>query len=709
MLYYLDHLYSTFLIYFICSYCSSRSSNGDVHHSYDNRPCFCDALCHLYGDCCEGLPPGNDTAIDPGIFTCSESFHGLLQEVSSHPIAVVNACPEAWLDGEVRSLCSNDSHHVFKRWPVVDSRNILYKNPFCAACNDVTDFLYYKSHVECSEELELDIQSLDEYIRTGFCSILFSPPTQEAAVHFCKPATSTCSPDWGHSNENETIRRECEQGGLVRYVYDVDVPYKNRACATCNFISWVFCEPMISSQSNVQHMPMMKPIPFHSISIMFDVNVGSSVGSHTVQGSGTSEMNITIESSESCPTGHVFDPFISSCRFLSCGQGYYYTDGGCAARLSQTSASSNNTCAAYILLEQSEYIVYQNGSLVELASNIIHLQFTYELNDTVGTAKVCTHLQQNYTYHTTSLDHGLTKSSTLDVYLSALGQVISILALTVHLVVYSVLPRLRNLPGCNIMCLSATLLIAQLVFLIGASRTEVHGVCVTFAIVIHYTFLASFCWMHVMSFDLWITFSKKMFVGFRDDPAVCFRRYHIYSWVIPGIVVCVAGLVNFNTTVNEPLSPAYGNGLCWISNQPALMLFFGLPVALILLSNFVFYIRTIINIRNVTKLTQDVIKKKPDRGYLWVYTKLCVIMGLTWVFGFVAMFSKLTVVWYLFVLFNSLQGLFICITFVCTKQVLHLLREKFFTGMLPTTSTTNTTNGTSSTYVAKSQSVTMQT
>ncbi|KAJ8319280.1 hypothetical protein KUTeg_004371 [Tegillarca granosa] len=51
-------------------------------------------------------------------------------------------------------------------------------------------------------------------------------------------------------------------------------------------------------------------------------------------------------------------------------------------------------------------------------------------------------------------------------------------------------------------------------------------------------------------------------------------------------------------------------------------------------------------------------------------------MGLTWICGFVATFSNVMVLWYIFIIFNSLQGVFIFIAFVCNKKVYYLIRGR---------------------------------
>ena len=58
--------------------------------------------------------------------------------------------------------------------------------------------------------------------------------------------------------------------------------------------------------------------------------------------------------------------------------------------------------------------------------------------------------------------------------------------------------------------------------------------------------------------------------------------------------------------------------------------------------------------------------------YFRVNVAVFSVTGLTWVFGFVALFAGTNWAWYPFIIFNSTQGFMIFITFILTKRVLKL-------------------------------------
>ena len=107
--------------------------------------------------------------------------------------------------------------------------------------------------------------------------------------------------------------------------------------------------------------------------------------------------------------------------------------------------------------------------------------------------------------------------------------------------------------------------------------------------------------------------------------------------------------------------------------------FFAGPMALLLVANIAFLSLTVRNIcqsaavSDMASTGQALSKKR----FLILSSKLFTIMGLTWAFGFLANLTPdSSVLWYLFAIFGSLQGVFICLGFVCRKRVYHMLKTR---------------------------------
>lgn len=261
---------------------------------------------------------------------------------------------------------------------------------------------------------------------------------------------------------------------------------------------------------------------------------------------------------------------------------------------------------------------------------------------------------------------------------------ISLLCLVLVLTTYSLFAELRNLPGWNIIFLTGSLFVMQLAFLLS-QRQSVQGVaCRAAAIVCHYTVINSFFWMNVLAYDLYKTFrtSGSSMGGTRK----VFRHlpfYMLYAFGTPLAIVgaCVA-LDYFDTL----LSPSYGLfGVCWIVNKLSALAFFAVPVAMLLLLNFVFYVMTVYSVHSVARQKPGtILRRHSDKGPATAatYVRMATGMGLTWVFGFVAAFVRSseaarTAFTYLFIVCNTLQGLFLFYAFVCNRKTYHLYRALF--------------------------------
>nr|KAG5692871.1 hypothetical protein BaRGS_002306 [Batillaria attramentaria] len=167
---------------------------------------------------------------------------------------------------------------------------------------------------------------------------------------------------------------------------------------------------------------------------------------------------------------------------------------------------------------------------------------------------------------------------------------------------------------------------------------------------LHFSLLSAMCWMCVEAFYMYLAFVRV----FRTTITHFFLKASCFGWGVPLMIVAVTAGVN--TTDNyAPL----GNGLCWLKGVTFYIAFVA-PVCLVLLCNvisFVLVLRVILGLTNnkpnSTQTNQAVQKLRRAVGVV-------ILLGLTWVFGFLAIDDTSRVVFnYLFAIFNSLQGLFI--------------------------------------------------
>jgi hypothetical protein len=111
-----------------------------------------------------------------------------------------------------------------------------------------------------------------------------------------------------------------------------------------------------------------------------------------------------------------------------------------------------------------------------------------------------------------------------------------------------------------------------------------------------------------------------------------------------------------------------GDKSCWINNSWANLYFFAIPVAISIIWNAVFFVLIVKGIKTTIDQSQMVESQHQARKDLTVYARIAVLMGFTWVFGFMVPFTSYYLM-YPFVILNTLQGLYIAIAFGFTRRV----------------------------------------
>lgn len=339
-------------------------------------------------------------------------------------------------------------------------------------------------------------------------------------------------------------------------------------------------------------------------------------------------------------------------------------------------------------LNASDFSYLTNGSIhVNFMSRLYHPGEYTSAGHNLFICLPFTEQTYNVTTNATSVE--MFKFSMIQSLVSLIGIVISLTALLVLFVVYMALPPLRNLPGKCLISLVMSLFTAQCLFLFGTARTEIPILCVALAALMHFCFLAAFLWVNVLAIDICRTFSGSAASGASrsasDGANKRFAVYSFYAWMIPALIV--GGSLALDLfEVHELYRPHYGERLCWISSRRALLVLFALPMAILLFVNILLFTVTIVHICIIDRQTKKAMQNsftqsapnsmQKEKNRFILYIKLSFIMGLTWIFGFLATLTEHHVLWYVFIVFNTLQGAFLCLAFVCTKKVFRLLRKK---------------------------------
>jgi hypothetical protein len=576
---------------------------------------------------------------------------------------IMNTCPDPYPRNMLKYMCeTDDERDQFRLWPVSGQKTgIFYKNIYCSLCWEDMDVLYWAVELQCfkdpkkKEEVKDTLEKLDKVTKskgqcgdrdknvknlmacrrlTGFLNPFNCSGKSLRNLRKCeKTYISTCNATW----RNRAIEEECiSHTSRVMLTSNNNTLYKNHHCGICNYVpkDQLECISRVASPG---------PTKLEGLAVLFDAEIG-------------------------CDDNEIYDVFARRCRPLYCHEGQRLETDRCSW------LDTNRTNCPLVMLKAEEYTHYKNGTLYLHEVNMYINESRFEINN--GTIVVCSDILDT--------KEDLIKASGM---VTVISLSISICSLFLLFMVYLVLPNLRNVPGKILMSLTFALFWAQILFLVGIERTEIPELCMAFAMLIHYFFLAAFAWMTMMATDMALTFRPMNLHSGGGSKKNRFLYVSLYAWSFPAVIV-VPGIVmdQFEVFIS-PFNPGYGQGgsVCWFSNRMALIIFFLVPCAVHLLVNLICYIYTVYNIAAVSKLAR---KAKPcDKCNLFLYFKLSIIMGGTWLLAYIWIITRNVVVEYAFIILNGLQGLFLFVAFVCRKRTWRQLKRR---EVLTTTSSRST-------------------
>ena len=303
------------------THCNSRNADRDIYYSlaqwYRNQPCFCDANCRFYGDCC-------NNSLNTGMFE-HDTLSCERRSYSSEKVYSVYKCPTTWENDDIRKECEDCKFDLINNVPVIDSNDIIYKNVYCTTCHAVSTYKFFLIDLKCLEN-NITVQNIQDHLDSNKCKRNFFPPVGNRTLHYCKNFISHCSMEWDNDTESTIVRDKCFHSS-VRFVYTQYSVYKNEYCARCNFELFATCEKGRSSDFSTFALSHLENHEFYPLSIMFDLNVMSGVSSNV--GYDLVKTNMTVDNTEVCRYKEVYDPFIGKCRSISCIEKAEYINGSC--------------------------------------------------------------------------------------------------------------------------------------------------------------------------------------------------------------------------------------------------------------------------------------------------------------------------------------------------------------------------------------------
>lgn len=603
-------------------------SMANYDSSDEQWNCLCDNSCGKYGDCCT-----DSTHFDPVEHQKAVARYECIPIDGGGGAYAAVKCPATWSNSQIRDACENpDDRDGMLGNPVTSrSTGLAYRNTFCAACNDdAADPIIWDTRLVCDGPTDVTGNGSDKiavldtlrYSENGRwtveyqsklydCNPVVVPPV---AVHFrsCHPnLVDTCHSMWSHNETRANeIRSNCE--AYTTIVYNDDQPYKNIHCAMCNYVPVqnLTCELLVLHNR-------IPPFESRSFTALFVAQPGH----RKCRGS-----------------DKFYDPFSKTCRPLRVsvpGDKYGGVPLNCTTIVMYPMVPDDWRPPA-----DAEYVKLENGTTAVC------------VNTTVGPVPAAEAF----------------KSATL----TYVGLGISVVFLIVHLAVFAALPEMKNLSGKNLASFCVSLVCSYASFVAGNWLTG--PACYAGAAITYYTFLTSFTWMLVMSFDCWRSL-RLATVELRVTTGRQTKKFLVYSavcWLVPAMATFVAVAADIVPIVPDDVRPKFGEDQCWFGSKTSLLLFFAGPLTVVMVINFVLFLWTAYMIHS-SRATVRHINTRHVRRDFRMYCRLAVLMGLTWTTGLLASYTDSKYLWILFVALNTFQGLFVFIAFTCRRRILNSL------------------------------------
>jgi len=262
---------------------------------------------------------------------------------------------------------------------------------------------------------------------------------------------------------------------------------------------------------------------------------------------------------------------------------------------------------------------------------------------------------------------------------------VSLVCLLIHLLVTILAPELHNLSGKNLASLSLALIGFYITFMLNMFILKISEIsCLILGLAMYYFILASVSWMFIIGFDVARTVKLATTqLRLTSGPQWCkFFIYCCMGWLVPALIVATAAVIDILQfpEIPERFRPGFSESvikLCWFSRKDALIIYFIVPFGVIMLLNVIFFIISGYFVWQTSKSTAKITTSGPKTNF-FLFTKLSILMGLSWITGLIAGALDIDYIWYVFLILNTLQGLFILVFFSCSKKVISSVKDRLF-------------------------------
>ncbi|XP_051691796.2 adhesion G protein-coupled receptor E5 isoform X1 [Oryctolagus cuniculus] len=243
-------------------------------------------------------------------------------------------------------------------------------------------------------------------------------------------------------------------------------------------------------------------------------------------------------------------------------------------------------------------------------------------------------------------------------FITKVGLALSLVCLLLCILTFLLVRPIQGSRTTVHLHLCVCLFVGSAVFLAGIENEggQVGLRCRLVAALLHYCFLAAFCWMSLEGLELYFLV-VRVFQG----QGLRARWLCLLGYGVPLAIVGISAAVR---------SQGYGRAAyCWLDPAGGFLWSFLGPVTVIVLCNAIIFVTTVWRLaQKFSDINPDMKKLRKARVLTVTAVAQLVVLGCTWVFGLFLFDPRSWLLSYVFTVLNCLQGAFL--------YVLHCLLNK---------------------------------
>ncbi|XP_068232716.1 probable G-protein coupled receptor Mth-like 1 [Palaemon carinicauda] len=270
--------------------------------------------------------------------------------------------------------------------------------------------------------------------------------------------------------------------------------------------------------------------------------------------------------------------------------------------------------------------------------------------------------------------------------------VISLFFLTLCIICYQLVPKLRANGGTHQLCHVLSLFIAySMSFTVNCFNNDlVHhfASCFSLAIFMQFGFLTAFFWLNIMCFEVWRKIRKlTKYQTSKKYPEIYFM---LYGWGVPLCISAVTVMMQFVNPheVRGEIRPYIAIKKCWFQEHIGVLLYFYCPIAVLSLCNALLLILTFIDAKIILRNSREASRELNTIGRssrdmvdcvkdFHQKLKLFAISVFCWATEFLSFIIPPEEIWAPTDILNALQGLFIFIIMMTNSNKRKLIEKRF--------------------------------